>query len=292
MRLLIDGDIIVYRCAFAAEKTKYLNQLFNPHSTHAEYKEFDTKKEATDYATRVGATNYLWSRKDVQPVENALEITRVTLAGLRGTFDASEFQIFLTGEINFRETVAVTRKYKGNREQSAKPIYYQEVRNLLVQDFGAEVVEGYEADDSIAHEATSLRNQSLPYCIVTTDKDFDQIPGEHYNWVTKEQYNVPPKDAKAFFFKQWLSGDTVDNIPGIPGWGPAKASKWLEACKSPDDMVRACVDAYKENFPDNYKDMAVEQARLVYIRKKLDEDWTVTKEGKLALSLLGEGRGA
>ena len=64
---------------------------------------------------------------------------------------------------------------------------------------------------------------------VTVDKDLRQIPGWHWNPDKEsEPVQVSGKEADKYFYQQWMTGDTTDNIWGLWKVGPAKAKKVLE----------------------------------------------------------------
>jgi 5'-3' exonuclease len=83
--------------------------------------------------------------------------------------------------------------------------------------------------------------QTKDTCIVSIDKDLDQIPGEHYHPGIRRQqvfirepkfYTITPEQGLYFFYYQLLIGDGSDNIKGAPGIGPKKADKILFDCKT------------------------------------------------------------
>jgi hypothetical protein len=304
MLVLIDGDIFRYRCGFAAERNYYLVDLLNPNE-YRELKEFDSKKEANQYIENVtkgvhGARCRLWSRKDVQPLENCLQIIKgsltQTLEDIKNAYpkEEIEYRIFLSGPTNFRQNIAVTKPYKGNRDDNAKPTYYKELGVYLRETWAAVDTEGIEADDAIGIAAMEAKDKGRSYLVVSNDKDLDQISGVHYNWTTKEFYTVSPKAAKTSFFVQVLAGDSTDNIPGIPGIGKATAEKILSECKSPEDMVDLTFQEYRDYLRKKFSktmtqqihptdDYAMnyfkEQVNLVYILKKKGDTWFDTKDG-------------
>jgi hypothetical protein len=287
----IDGDIFRYRCAFAAERTKYLVEIVNA-SGHHEYARFDLKKEAEAYGERVtkgveGASYTLWSRRDLQPLENCLQIVKSCLENTLNEIGAVDYRIWLSGSKNFRDKVAVTRPYKGNRDGTPKPAYYMDVADYLVGSWNATYTDGIEADDAIGIAAMEAKAAGKDYCIVSNDKDLLQIPGTHYNWVTKEFSTVSPKEAKSQLFSQILSGDSTDNVPGLEGIGPATAAKILEGAQSPEEMVDRVVGQYQLNAPsmDVGLSYLMEQWALVYILRNKPSrqpgtDWQLTREGQ------------
>lgn len=250
--LLVDGDVIRYRCAFAAEKTYYL--VLN--DGMVEY--YGTSKEAKEMA----GANWVWSRKEVQPVEFALQAAKTTMDAIVARFSPKEVRVYLSGPGNFRELVAKTKPYKGNRLE-AKPKHFNAVGEYLVGKWGAESVRGIEADDAIGIGLTSDPEQAIS---VSVDKDLDQIAGWHYNWVTSELYYVSRRDADFALYTQILAGDVTDNIPGVPGIGEKKARDILEGAKNSTELCERAWAAYKDNGLT--RDYFIEQANLVYIWRK------------------------
>lgn len=172
--------------------------------------------------------------------------------------NCDDFKAYITGKGNFRNDIAVTAPYKGNRKDMKRPKHYEAIRKHLV-DLGATLVEGMEADDAIAIEATA--NGGF---IVSIDKDLDQIPGHHYNFVKHEEYFVTEEQGLLSFYKQILTGDRVDNIIGIKGVGPVKAHKLLAECKTEKEMFDVCVKAYNDNGEDGVL-RTTENARLLWL---------------------------
>ena len=113
MKLLIDGDPIVYRIGFACQK----------------------KDKETGLVTADPESHTLHSCK--QFINQMLEVT-----------GADTYKIYLTGKGNFR--YKVREDYKANRKGADKPVHYQLVRDYLVKKFKAQVVDGIEADDALA----------------------------------------------------------------------------------------------------------------------------------------------
>jgi hypothetical protein len=152
-----------------------------------------------------------------------------------------DYKAYITGKGNYRNELAVTEPYKGNRKDAKRPVHYQAIRNHL-QRLGAELVEGSEADDAVATEATKTGGW-----IVSIDKDLDQVAGWHYNFVKHEEYYVTEEEGLRNLFTQVLTGDRTDNIIGLKGIGPKKAEKLLQDCKTEREYYDACLKAYDGN---------------------------------------------
>jgi len=179
-----------------------------------------------------------------------------------------EWKFYITGKSkkhpNFREKLATTLPYKGNRTGNRKPRHLKALRDRLEKYWEAEVAVGEEADDLISKAMTSLGEQAI---CVSIDKDLDTVQGWHYNFRKEVLYYVDKDEALYNFYTQLLTGDRVDNIQGVKNVGPKKAEKILEGLKTEQEMWEACIEAH-----GSY-DRALEDARLLHMRRKDNELW-------------------
>lgn len=182
--------------------------------------------------------------------------------------DTDDYELFLTGKTNFRNEVAVTVPYKGNRKDVKKPKHLPLLREYLQTAWGASVSDGQEADDDIAIRATELGEESI---IVSIDKDFMQVPGWHYNFVKKVKKHVTPEEGLRFFYKQILMGDSADNIKGIFRVGEKKATKMLAELKTEQQFYQCCVEGLGE-------ERVLENARLLWLRRYPNQMWEPPSE--------------
>lgn len=165
-------------------------------------------------------------------------------------------------------------EYKANRV-APRPKFYNEIRQLLVDTYDAEIVSGIEADDALGiHQTRELKGQdafAVPglqtSVIVSIDKDLHQIAGCHYNFVKQQFADVTVEEALRYFYTQLLTGDSADNIKGVWKCGPVKAAKILEGLDDVYDMFAAVRDAY-----GNDEEMLL-NGRCLWIFKKPDDDW-------------------
>jgi hypothetical protein len=226
---LIDSDIVAYRIAFACENEN----------------EVTARRRLDSY------------------------LTDILVCGVDSTYPdcfVDSWKLFLTGKTNFRKDVAVTAVYKGNRV-APKPEHLPALRQHMIEEWGASVSEGQEADDDVAIAGTEHGDDGI---MVSLDKDIDQVAGWHYNFVKKTGYYVSEAEGLFKLYCQILTGDTADNIIGIKGVGPVKANKILDGCVYEYDMYCRCVEAY-----DGNEDRVIENARLLYLRRTKDEPlWT------------------
>lgn len=207
---------------------------------------------------------------DNQDVSVAIKTMDKFLNDIIVKLPVTEWELFLTGKGNFRDDYAVTVPYKGNRAKLKKPVHLPALRTYLVEEWNADMADGQEADDSISIRATTLGDDGI---IVSLDKDFDQVQGWHYNFVKEDLYYVTAEEGLLNFYMQFLTGDLIDNIVGVKGIGPVKANKLLTLAEGDEDqMFSICVEHL------GY-DRAVENGRLLYLRRKEDEIWNPpTKE--------------
>ncbi|MDX8401566.1 MAG: 5'-3' exonuclease H3TH domain-containing protein, partial [Mariprofundaceae bacterium] len=99
------------------------------------------------------------------------------------------------------------------------------------------MVEDYEADDIIATLTREARSRDWEVSIVSTDKDLmqlvtdkvwmvDTMKGVEYGpEEVRKRWGVPPTRIRDLLA---LTGDSSDNIPGVPGIGPKTAAQLLE----------------------------------------------------------------
>ncbi|MHB1566187.1 MAG: DNA polymerase I [Acidiferrobacter sp.] len=97
-------------------------------------------------------------------------------------------------------------------------------------------VPGVEADDVIGTLATRAVDAGYTVVISTGDKDLAQLVGPHVTLINTmthvvldsagvvARYGVPPARIADLLA---LTGDKVDNVPGVPGVGPKTAVRWL-----------------------------------------------------------------
>lgn len=180
--------------------------------------------------------------------------------------EVQTWELHLTGKTNFRNNVARTVPYKGNRK-AEKPVHYHLLREYLELSWGASVSKNMEADDVLAIRATELGDASV---IVSLDKDLDQVPGWHYNFVKRTHYNVTPEQGLLRFYMQMLTGDRVDNIKGVRGIGDKKAEKLLTG-KTEPEMWDLCVELLGA-------DRAMENGHLLYMLRHYEDSFTPPKE--------------
>lgn len=263
MHALIDGDILVYRAAFAAERTHYSCYAIDPEEGRPEPRPFwdDYDYHAMRaHAKEHGYEDYeVVKRKEVDPehiaIHNVNEMMKRIVLSLEDVFQESleTFIALSTGTETFRHKAFPN--YKASRKEMPKPVHYDAVRDHLMKEWGAVEFKSIEADDALAI-AQELGEDRTVICSI--DKDLLQVPGKHYHIVEGINRIMPDQKAYLHLWKQVMTGDRTDDIPGIFRLGDAKAHKILSTVP-PDEYFEAAwarwedyskTDRYKEEWGD------------------------------------------
>lgn len=130
--------------------------------------------------------------------------------------------------------------------------------------------EGLEADDIIACYAKAALGEGWNVTIVSSDKDLMQLiePGlDLFDTMNDrrigrdhviEKFGVPPEQLGEVLA---LMGDSVDNVPGVPGIGPKTASKLIAEHGSLEAVLAAAPSMKPSKMRDNLIEHA-DNARL------------------------------
>jgi 5'-3' exonuclease len=192
-------------------------------------------------------------------------------------------KVYLTGKGNFREEVAVSHKYKGNRK-AEKPKWYNAIRDYLIHMYPTVVSEGMEADDLLAMNIT--RNPDAVCC--TIDKDLLQVQGWHYSWSTHNSPEKPLRwvnswgmlelrgkklygEGTMFLYAQAIMGDSTDNIVGVKRYGPAKAYALLKDATTEKELYDTVLALYATQF-ESPEERLTENMHLLWMIRELDAD--------------------
>lgn len=203
-------------------------------------------------------------------------------------------KIFLSGPNNFRIDIAKKKGYKENRAGSKRPFHYYNLKAYLQNAYDCEVTDWIEADDALCIERHADMHNTV---VCSRDKDLRQHEGYIYSWEVGNQPSFGPffvegygeielsKDRKKivgygpkFFLSQCLTGDTVDNVGGLPGIGPVAAYELLKEKTTYLEMYEAVKQKYIDVYGDSYEEELAEQANLLYLIKdqkdKLFKMWS------------------
>ena len=153
-----------------------------------------------------------------------------------------------------QERTEMFTQYKANRDKTPEAIviavpYIQKI--LKAMHIPVVVKEGFEADDIIGTLAIQAEKEDYQTFMVTPDKDFAQLVSENIFMYRParmgngiEIWGVPEVQEKFEVQRPeqvidylGMMGDSVDNIPGLPGVGDKTAKKFLKQFGSLENLL-------------------------------------------------------
>lgn len=205
----------------------------------------------------------------VRPFSYCVAIIEARFADIMYKLKGATYEGYLTGKGNFRNFVAVTDPYKGNRINTVKPPYYEDIRTYLIHRFSAVVVHGYEADDACAMAVHKNRDA----IIVSRDKDLRMVQCRQFSYGTSRTqeayYDVMPSiEHLKLLAIQILSGDTTDNYKGLKGVGKKTAEEILKNLNFTDPILAA----FSKYATHNKQGLFFEMFRLAFMVHEVDQD--------------------
>lgn len=302
-KVLIDADILHYKCAAAGDVVTY--QLVYENGDVLE--EFDSAEDCKTFLTMMEGVADCVERKKiitVRDIEHCKKAFASQVKRITRECNANNYQLYLGGDSkkNFRHEVATIKVYKSGRNQE-KPTHFEELKKWIIATYKPIISHRIESDDRLCVDARKdfeqskkkLDKHSCKIVVATIDKDALGVPGWLYNpdkMVEPEWISV--KDARRNFWGQALEGDTIDVIQGCPGIGPAKTTKLFENCGTDEDywtvVCKAYLKAYKKKvdglgyveYPHAYTgetikktpiEIAIEMCTLLHMLRRKGEVW-------------------
>ena len=152
-----------------------------------------------------------------------------------------------------KDRTKIFNQYKANRQETPEaikisiPIIEEILRSLNITIL---IKDGYEADDIIGTIAKQINPKKYETFMVTPDKDFAQLVNEsvfiyrpvfgggYETWGVKEvleKFEISSTSQVIDFLA--MKGDSVDNIPGLPGVGDKTAKKFLKEYGSIEGLL-------------------------------------------------------
>jgi len=217
------------------------------------------------------------SRADGTPVNAVFGFSNMLSRLLQNHEGTHVAVVFDAGRMTFRNDMYA--QYKAHRPEPPPELVPQ---FALVRDattaFGVPGVElaTWEADDLIASYARAAVAVGGRVTIVSSDKDLMQLVGDRVVMQdpikqkpigpaeVMEKFGVPPNKVVDV---QALMGDSVDNVPGVPGIGPKTASQLIQEFGDVEGVL-AAAEAMK---PSKRRDMLLQHADAARISRKLVE---------------------
>jgi DNA polymerase-1 len=232
MRLLFDADIIAFKAAAATEQP-------------------------------INWGDGIWTLHGYE--QDVIDHAMSYMQGVADKLDTQDVLLFLTGANNWRKDILPS--YKSNRKDTRKPLLLPFIRQFMVDNLGAIIVDTLEADDLLGIEATSTDD----CIIVSEDKDLKTIPAMVYNPQKDDEPVLIPEFTAAWnHMFQTLTGDSTDGYSGCPKVGPVAAKKILQDIDQVEDLWPAVVAAFKKQ--NLSEEVALQQAQVARICHASDFD--------------------
>lgn len=173
--------------------------------------------------------------------------------------------------------------YKANRKPAPAELKNQFIYcRELIKHIGLShfVSERYEADDIIGALCADAYNNNRQSIIITADKDLTQLVREDDIWwdfaknnrmtarCIEKKFGVKPEQISDLLA---ITGDKVDNIPGVPGVGTRTAAKLLSRFGNIDTMLEQTdlIGTMKFRGAKRIQDLITEHYETILLARKL-----------------------
>ena len=215
------------------------------------------------------------TRADGTPVNAVFGYTNMLARFLAGHVGTHLAVVFDAGSATFRNRIY--DQYKAHRPDPPSELIPQfRLMREATAAFGIASVEleDWEADDLIAAYAKAAVQAGSTVTIVSSDKDLMQLvrPGVTMLDPIKQKPIGPDEVMEKFGVTpdfvvdvQALMGDSVDNVPGVPGIGPKNAAELINQYGS----LEAVLDAAQTMKPSKRRDNLIAHREAALVSKRL-----------------------
>ncbi|MFT5596600.1 MAG: DNA polymerase-1, partial [Flammeovirgaceae bacterium] len=172
-------------------------------------------------------------------------------------------------------------EYKANREETPDDIKMSiPYIRRIIEGFRIPILEmaGFEADDVVGTIAKMAEKEGFDVFMVTPDKDYGQLVTEHVKMLKPGRQGNPneilgvKEICEKFGIERTeqvidilgLQGDSVDNIPGVPGVGPKTAMKLIADYGSVEGVI-----AHSHELKGKLKERVEENKEQALLSKEL-----------------------
>lgn len=237
MIALIDGDEFAHKTCYACT-ARYYSIL----SDGREIASIETKKEADAYCEGMAGNLEIVLQQDPKSFGEHLNYFHAEINRVVELCAADDARIYFSDVYNFRTDIATICPYKGNRDGNEKPKYYHGLIDDVIASGGIRW-RGAEADDALSY------NQTTDTVIVSQDKDLDMVPGLRLRKDGSIR-EICESAGRGSFYRQLLTGDPSDNIPGIFGIGTVKAADLIDDGMTEQEQFTLVVREYNKAMRD------------------------------------------
>src|SRR5690554_2694890 len=177
-KVVVDGDVLVYSCGFAAQRNIHTVKLGDKVVGQYEY-----KKDMMEDLMGKDAPYTFTTEVEAEPLENALHNVKLMMEQILDECKASKYKVYLSGQRNYRQDFFP--EYKANRDTTHKPVHYSRIKDYISRHWNGATVEGIEADDAIG-----IAGYGYDCIMASIDKDLLMIPGRHYHLRSNKQIEI------------------------------------------------------------------------------------------------------
>ncbi|HEX3857368.1 MAG TPA: 5'-3' exonuclease H3TH domain-containing protein [Verrucomicrobiae bacterium] len=206
------------------------------------------------------------------------------LAKMRATIEPTHLIVVWDGGLSAERIVALP-EYKAQRPEmpdDLKPQLDEIVNYLKAANVASFCREGVEADDYIACLARHASDTGMAVVIASSDKDFMQLvsprvgllnPNDKSEAVWTDEQVRAKTGVESSQIVDWLGlmGDSVDNIPGVPGVGPKTAAGLLNRFGSVAELFARLDEVKSEKLREALR-VSAEAVRRNLKLVKLQDD--------------------
>lgn len=272
--LILDGDSIAYRCSAAGEQ-RFIKVIHSPTGKEKVFKHRTEFKQSMQEKGKEITEDYVIEDcQEPEPIAYVLNTIKNHIERIADEVKPDKIEIFAGEQFNFRLDLPLPKKYKGQRQNTIRPVHLKEAKSYLQHKFGAKEAIGKEVDDVqtiAAYNALKAGHEPVMYFY---EKDQFQMDGitllfdnDEFDYVTvpslgelRLEKNTVKGLGLKFLAYQWICSDPVDNYCAYDlssvKFGPKSAYNVLNDCNSEKEVLEAVVMQFKKFYPDPfmYKD--------------------------------------
>jgi 5'-3' exonuclease len=225
--------------------------------------------------------------EDVKYFKTVWKTFNYELKKMLDTLYCTDFVMAVKDGKSYRDHLYDDYKATRTPAPSFQNHFVPKIRTLAVYEGLAIPAIDREADDYLRTWALEARRAEKDYIVCSIDKDLLCIPGKHWrmSFDIEKQFivNVSEREALENYYIQLISGDSADNIPGVPRIGPVKAKNVITACITEEEMQEAVVGFYLNAYGDEWYNYFLINAKLIHIQTHLNDffdcsSWPIIQE--------------
>lgn len=268
-----DGDTLSYRACAATEK----RTVEVTHVPTGKTKIFKNRTECKDRLKELGKEfdTEVYKFKDIQtpePVSHATHIMKTQIEKTNDLLFADEYLICLSGKSNFRDNLPLPSKYKGNREDTLRPLNLKEGKMYLYKNHPSLLALHREADDDLIIKGYEYQAKGYNVILCSQDKDSRAYSGLTLYDFTQESpvletmpdFGYLEDTGKKiygagflWFAFQWLNGDPTDNYKPAElsrkKFGEKSAYVLLKDAKDEKEAIEVVINQYANWYGNGVK---------------------------------------